>query len=152
MTLYNERKVPSCIFSMSRWRDRLYRWKRLKNTKNTTNLPKHTAHQYETSKKQKSDFSRILIHVFSHSICNNVQTTTHLHVTHILKLIHNARCSGSVGDKTTVECCVQLINLWLAAIFSIFDSVIANRQILAAYVAWIHWIHRCQHLNCWHEY
>jgi len=46
----------------------------------------------------------------------------------------------------------HLINLWLTAIFNMFDCVIANRQTIAAYVVWIHQIYGFQQYSCWHEY
>jgi len=36
-----EWKLPSCIFSMSKWRDKLYRWTRLQSSHNT---PQYTDH------------------------------------------------------------------------------------------------------------
>ena len=42
---------------------------------------------------------------------------------------------------TIAERYAPTINLWLTAIFNVFDRVIANRQTLADYVVRIHRIH-----------
>jgi len=65
-----------------------------------------------------------MLTVISCSISNML--SSHFYALEMMTRIYLAYSLEKSAHLTTVECCIQLINLWLTAIYSVLDRVTAD--------------------------